>query len=206
MSFKLRHNAFCDHQTKADSLGVHLLRVLNETEQLEEFSLILLTYADPSILNRNLDFLVFNKHASLNDFDIYLNSAFTSEFDGVCLQCEKNLHDPLLITLNIWGEYTFLLRSFTLWNILILNLKTDSFCLSIKSLYLHNFFDGVPNIELGDVLPKFPRLNLGVIEEVFDQGTHEFQRRFLDCQTFPQFLNDFIDKRLRMLILDLDSF
>ena len=42
-----------NYETQADSLSVHLIRVLDKSEQLEQFLLILLAYADTCVFDLN---------------------------------------------------------------------------------------------------------------------------------------------------------
>jgi hypothetical protein len=54
-SIELLDNLLRYHEAQANTLGVHLLRVLHKAEQLEEFFLIFFCNSDTCILHRNLD-------------------------------------------------------------------------------------------------------------------------------------------------------
>lgn len=100
------------------------------------------------VLNHNLQVLVvFNA-------DFYENMPLFCEFHRVTLQAQEDLHDSLLVRNDEILIYACLIK---------VSLKFDLFLICLIPLNAHDLFDHHLDVELANVLPKFPCLNLRII-------------------------------------------
>ena len=83
VSIKLRNNLISDHKAQSDTLSVHLLSVLDESEQFEKLVLISIADTNARVFNRYLQLLFRIYLVSFHDLHQYLYVTFLSKFEGV---------------------------------------------------------------------------------------------------------------------------
>ena len=85
VSIKLRNNLISDHKAQSDTLSVHLLSVLDESEQFEKLVLVTFRYAYSSILYRDFNFLLVSKQIRFINADMDHNFAAPCELQSIRL-------------------------------------------------------------------------------------------------------------------------
>ena len=93
-SLKLVCNLFCYDKAQANSFGIYSLRVLDESEQFKQFTLVLNLNAAPCVFYLNLKKLALKFY-----FDKNMTRA--CEFDGVALKAQEYLHKPLFVRYDV---------------------------------------------------------------------------------------------------------
>lgn len=82
VAFELIDDQFRDHESESNTIGVHLLIVINEPKKLKELILVFLCNSNTCIDNRYLDELIFTL---FNDFDFNMDMAVLSELQRIGL-------------------------------------------------------------------------------------------------------------------------
>ena len=139
----------CYHKTQANAILVNTVGLLNETKQFEQFGLILLFYSYSRVNNFNFQEIDF---ISYDEFDTSLDC----ELDGVWLQAENDLSQPLLV-----GLYQLLL-----FKAFVFSCQIYVFILSLNFLDGHHHLDTFFDVESVVSLPKLPSLELRIVKHV----------------------------------------
>ena len=151
-------NLFGNHQAKSNSLLVHLDWVRKETKQLEKFTLILFADTNTSISNGNWEEIFFL--FILLDIDNYLNFSIFCEFESIWLETKEHLHDSLSISLH----------DSSISNI-VCCVELNIVILGLTSLDQHHIFHCIFDVELLNVLSKFPWAHLSIVQKILhDEG------------------------------------
>ena len=175
-SLKLFDYVLCDDETKPYPTDVHTLIVVQKAEELKKLILVLFWYSYPGV--RDLNFKKFKILAFLNYLHSCFNLSFLREFESIGLKAKQDLHDPMLITADIWVD-AILLGVTILRDSLKISFKANILVFGFLHLHAHHFIDCFNDIESSVVLPEFTSFDLGVIEEVLDNELHKLSRILL---------------------------
>ena len=132
-----------DYQSKPNSVWVHFLWVLKESEEFEEFLFVFFrnTYACIAYGDVQELFLI-------HDFDLNNNVDFTflCELKRIRLKSKENLHDSLLVCFDQRPKLS-LLSDVTLWDINESHMEMSVFVLGFPFLNDHHIVNCFHNVE-----------------------------------------------------------
>ena len=186
-SWELCHNLLWNDETKPDSFGVHLLRVLHKSEKLEKLLLIFLGNTDSCVLHWDFNelFVQFVE----NDLNSYDNGSLLGELEGVRLEAKEHLHDSLLVRVDYWAVRAEIPR-LVLSNIDKLCIEVNCLLLCLLSLNAHYFVYTLPDVKALEILSELIGFDLGIIEEILHHETHNVSRGLLHLQAFVKVFKD----------------
>lgn len=171
MAIEQLNNLARDHETKTNSIHIHLKIVLDKAEELKK--LVLISLRDPysSVWDRNFQKL-FIGLSRLNYLNRCSDLSRLCKFDCIRLEIDENLHDPILITAKVctFSNYRGLL---IVWNSYKLNSKVNILISSFLTLHLHDFIYRFFDVENGKVFSKVARLDLGEVKHVLNYEFHK---------------------------------
>jgi len=76
----------------------------------------------------------------------------------------------------------------TLSYVLELNWQTQSFSLTLQTMDRNDFLNRFPKIKSSDILPEFPSLDLRIVQQVLDHGSHHLGGSMLNICSCVQFI------------------
>ena len=179
----------CNHESKTNAFGVHLLRVAYKAKKLEKLSMILLVYANACVNYRYLEESVL---VLGNNFHLDLHETLLGELEGIWLNSKEHLHNPLVIP-----KHERAVSSQGIWLISLL-IDINKLCCEVNvqvSCFLpldaHDFLNALPDVKLLVDLSEFVRLDLCIIKHILHYEAHDIGWRLLDFNAILQFLYDF---------------
>lgn len=161
---------------------------MKESEELEEFVLILYWDANTSICDGYLK--VGISHLRLNDFDAGIYLAFLSELDGIWLDAQQHLHNSIFIAVHdgtvFWYDGAGTLIAYVFEN----GIEFNTFVFGLLSQNAHHFLDWVSHVELSEVVPELIILYLREVKHILDNKVHHLSRVLLGGFTLVKLLQD----------------
>jgi hypothetical protein len=173
LALKFFNDKLRDHESKADPIHVHVFVILNEAKQLKKLVLVLDRDANSRVSHRNLQvslglLISDNLHTGLH-------LATLGEFQGVGLEAEEHLHNPMLVTIDkrTLNFVVIIYLIIIAGHVDKFNSEINLFIQGLLSLNAHYFFDGVPDVENLVVVPEFIAFDLCKVKHVLNYKIHD---------------------------------
>lgn len=125
----------------------------------------------------------------LDDFNHSLHFAFLGELQGIGLQAQQDLHNPVFIAVDERTEFDEWLSNF-FSDIDVVDAEVYILVLGFLLEDAHHFFDAVSDIEFFEVVSKFIAFNLSEVEHVLNYEVHQLSWVLLNYLAFVKFLKD----------------
>ena len=122
-----------------------------------------------------------------------MHLASLGEFEGIALQAQEHLHDPLLVSVDhevVSGLQELVLYVMILaitFDILKGGMQSDFVVLCLSLLNDHDLFDSIDYVEIHDILAEFAWFYLSVVQEVLNYKREHIGRGLLDLPTWIEF-------------------